>query len=144
MNQEEKVDETGWTEPAGFNLIPYPFADDLRAAPIEQAARGTYSCHSPIQMLMSPADGSPTASADVVEAAKAWIAKLQIKNGGYPPDANPNPGALMLPGTIFANILFLTELVQRSHTITRNWRPARSARSMIANRLKIRRGRNLI
>ncbi|KAL5485891.1 KU70 [Sanghuangporus weigelae] len=68
--QAEKEDEIGYTEPAGFHLIVYPFADDLRAAPIEEGVR---------------------APSDAVEAAKQWIAKLQIKNGGYPPDANPNP-----------------------------------------------------
>ena len=36
------------------------------------------------------------AEANAVEAAQKWIAKLQIKNGGYPPDANPNPGTLYL------------------------------------------------
>ncbi|EJD06786.1 ku70-like protein [Fomitiporia mediterranea MF3/22] len=68
--QEEKEDENGFVEPAGFHLIPYPFADDLRAAPIEQGVR---------------------ASTDALDVAKQWISKLQIKSGGYPPDANPNP-----------------------------------------------------
>ena len=39
--QEEKVDEDGWNEPPGFHLIPLPYADDLRAAPIDRAERGT-------------------------------------------------------------------------------------------------------
>ena len=38
--QEEKIEEGGWNEPAGFHLIPLPFADDIRAAPIEEAYRG--------------------------------------------------------------------------------------------------------
>ena len=38
--QEEKEDETGWTEPAGFHLIPLPFVDDIRAAPIEEGFKG--------------------------------------------------------------------------------------------------------
>jgi len=38
-----------------------------------------------------------TASNEAKEAAKRWIAKLQIKNGSYPPDANPNPGSPSLP-----------------------------------------------
>ncbi|KLO17356.1 ku70-like protein [Schizopora paradoxa] len=67
--QEERLDETGWMEPSGFHLIQYPFADDLRAAPVEEALR---------------------AKADAIDAAKSFIAKLQIKDG-YPPDANPNP-----------------------------------------------------
>lgn len=40
--QEEKEDESGWTEPAGFHLIPLPFADDIRAAPIQEAFQGNY------------------------------------------------------------------------------------------------------
>lgn len=39
-SQEEKADEGGWNDPAGFHLIPLPFADDMRAAPIEEAYRG--------------------------------------------------------------------------------------------------------
>jgi hypothetical protein len=39
-DQEEKQDEAGWTEPAGFHLIPLPFADDIRAAPVEEGCRG--------------------------------------------------------------------------------------------------------
>ena len=38
--QEEKQDDAGWTEPAGFHLIPLPFADDIRTAAIEKAATG--------------------------------------------------------------------------------------------------------
>ena len=44
-NQEEKEDENGFTEPPGFHLITYPFADDLRAAPIEEAIRGALTNH---------------------------------------------------------------------------------------------------
>lgn len=36
----EQTDETGYTEPSGFHLVQLPFADDLRAAPIEKACRG--------------------------------------------------------------------------------------------------------
>jgi ATP-dependent DNA helicase 2 subunit 1 len=39
--QEEKEDESGWTDPAGFHLIPLPFADDIRAAPIQEGFQGT-------------------------------------------------------------------------------------------------------
>lgn len=42
------------------------------------------------------------ASSEVTEAAKAFVAKLQIKDGSYPPDANPNPGRLIsLPRSRF-------------------------------------------
>ncbi|KAF8224427.1 Ku DNA-binding complex, Ku70 subunit [Tricholoma matsutake] len=70
LPQEEKVDESGWSDPAGFHLTPLPFADDVRTAPIEKAVR---------------------ASDDVKDAARAWIDKLSVKNGAYPPDSYPNP-----------------------------------------------------
>ncbi|KAI0750167.1 ku70-like protein [Daedaleopsis nitida] len=70
LPQEEKVDESGWREPPGFHLIPLPFADDIRAAPVEKAFR---------------------ASDEVKDAARAWIDKLNVKNGSYPPDSYPNP-----------------------------------------------------
>lgn len=34
--------EDGWGEPGGFHLIPLPFADDLRAAPVETGLRGAF------------------------------------------------------------------------------------------------------
>ena len=40
--QAEKVDEAGWREPPGFHLIPLPFADDIRAAPVETGFRGRH------------------------------------------------------------------------------------------------------
>jgi len=70
LPQEEKVDESGWSDPAGFHLIPLPFADDIRTAPVEKAVR---------------------ASDNVKDAARAWIDKLSVKNGAYPPDSYPNP-----------------------------------------------------
>ncbi|KAJ6615653.1 Ku DNA-binding complex Ku70 subunit [Mycena sp. CBHHK59/15] len=70
LPQEERVDEGGWTDPAGFHLIPLPFADDIRAAPVESACR---------------------ASDEAKDAAVAWISKLSVKNGSYPPDSYPNP-----------------------------------------------------
>ncbi|KAJ7118563.1 SPOC like C-terminal domain-containing protein [Mycena crocata] len=70
LPQEERVDEAGWTDPAGFHLIPLPFADDIRAAPLETGCR---------------------ASDATKDAARAWIDKLSVKNGAYPPDSYPNP-----------------------------------------------------
>jgi ATP-dependent DNA helicase 2 subunit 1 len=70
-SQEEQPDATGWNEPAGIHLIQLPFADDIRAAPIEEGYR---------------------ASEELKEAARAWIDKLCVKNGAYPPDSYPNPG----------------------------------------------------
>jgi len=40
--QAEKIEEGGWNEPPGFHLIPLPFADDIRAASVEEAYRGTF------------------------------------------------------------------------------------------------------
>ncbi|KAI6043106.1 SPOC like C-terminal domain-containing protein [Pisolithus marmoratus] len=70
LPQAEKVEEGGWCEPGGFHLIVLPFADDIRAAPIEEQLR---------------------ASEKVKDAAKGWIDKLCLKNGAYPPDSYPNP-----------------------------------------------------
>ncbi|RDX46256.1 ku70-like protein [Lentinus brumalis] len=70
LPQEEKVDESGWREPPGFHLIPLPFADDIRAAPLERGFR---------------------ASDDLKEAARKFMDKLVVKNGSYPPDSYPNP-----------------------------------------------------
>ncbi|KAH9917274.1 ku70-like protein [Fomitopsis serialis] len=72
LPQEEKVDEGGWHEPAGFHLIPLPFADDIRAAPVEESVR---------------------ASDELKDEARKFIDKLTVKNknGGYNPDAHPNP-----------------------------------------------------
>jgi ATP-dependent DNA helicase 2 subunit 1 len=39
LPQEEGEGE-GWAEPSGFHLIPLPFADDIRAAPVEEGFRG--------------------------------------------------------------------------------------------------------
>ncbi|CCL99933.1 uncharacterized protein FIBRA_01958 [Fibroporia radiculosa] len=35
----QKVDESGWREPPGFHLIPLPFADDIRAASVDESIR---------------------------------------------------------------------------------------------------------
>ncbi|KAI0353683.1 ku70-like protein [Trametes cingulata] len=70
LPQAEKVDESGWREPPGFHLIPLPFADDIRAAPLSKGFR---------------------ASEELVETARRWIEKLKVKNGSYPPDSYPNP-----------------------------------------------------
>ncbi|TEB31595.1 Ku DNA-binding complex, Ku70 subunit [Coprinellus micaceus] len=72
LPQEEKVDpDSGWTiDPPGIHVIPIPFADDIRAAPIEQAHQAT---------------------GDLIKAAQKLVSKLTIRNGTYPPDSYPNP-----------------------------------------------------
>ncbi|KDR78542.1 hypothetical protein GALMADRAFT_243950 [Galerina marginata CBS 339.88] len=70
LPQKESSDETGWTEPAGFHLIPLPFADDIRTAPIQEGFR---------------------ASEEMKASARAWIDKISVRNGTYPPDSYPNP-----------------------------------------------------
>ncbi|KAJ3759185.1 SPOC like C-terminal domain-containing protein [Lentinula raphanica] len=66
LPQEEDVNEM---EPAGFHIIPLPFADDIRSAPIEEGY---------------------IASDDLKDKARAWINKTTIKSG-YVPDSYPNP-----------------------------------------------------
>lgn len=70
LPQAESGEEGGWNEPAGFHLIPLPFADDIRAAPLVEAFR---------------------APDELKDAARVWIDKLCVKDGTYPPDSYPNP-----------------------------------------------------
>lgn len=35
------MEKGGWSEPAGFHLIVLPFADDIRAPPLDEEFRGT-------------------------------------------------------------------------------------------------------
>ncbi|KIY71036.1 Ku DNA-binding complex, Ku70 subunit [Cylindrobasidium torrendii FP15055 ss-10] len=70
MLPQEENDDSGWTEPAGFHLIPLPFADDIRTAPIEKGL---------------------IAGDELTDAAADIVGKLCIKDGGYNPDAFPNP-----------------------------------------------------
>ena len=89
-SQKERRDEDGWLEPSGLHLIPIPFADDIRAAPIEEGFRG-----KGLVFALLPSHHSHTgllAAGDLVETAAALTAKLTIKNGGYEPDTYPNPG----------------------------------------------------
>ncbi|KAH8094504.1 SPOC like C-terminal domain-containing protein [Cristinia sonorae] len=70
LPQEERAEEGGWNEPAGIHIIPLPYADDIRAAPIQEGFR---------------------ASDKLKDATRKWIDKLTVKNGSYPPDSYPNP-----------------------------------------------------
>ncbi|TCD61340.1 ATP-dependent DNA helicase II subunit 1, partial [Steccherinum ochraceum] len=70
LPQEESPEEGDWNEPAGFHIIPLPYADDIRAAPVQEGLR---------------------ASDNLRTLAMAWINKLTVKNGSYPPDSYPNP-----------------------------------------------------
>ncbi|KAF9048932.1 SPOC like C-terminal domain-containing protein [Panaeolus papilionaceus] len=75
LPQDENPDEGGWSDPAGFHLIPLPFADDIRGAKNEDDNQAQDS----------------RASEEQIEAASQWIKSLTIKNGTYPPDSYPNP-----------------------------------------------------
>ena len=52
LPQEEGVGG-GWAEPSGFHLIPLPFADDIRAAPVEEGSRGQRPHSSTYRVLFS-------------------------------------------------------------------------------------------
>ncbi|KIJ51081.1 hypothetical protein M422DRAFT_158695 [Sphaerobolus stellatus SS14] len=79
---QEKLDEDGaQVDPPGFHLQPLPYADDIRAAPIEEAAR---------------------AGEKLVHTARAWIDKLTMKNGSYQPDSYPNPALALFWGQLEA------------------------------------------
>ncbi|KAF5345659.1 hypothetical protein D9757_014209 [Collybiopsis confluens] len=66
LPQEEDREEM---EPGGFHIIPMPFADDIRSAPVEEGF---------------------IASDELKDAARQWINKMTIKSG-YVPDSYPNP-----------------------------------------------------
>ncbi|KAF9554568.1 Ku DNA-binding complex, Ku70 subunit [Agrocybe pediades] len=68
--QAENTEKSGWRDPAGFHLIQFPFADDMRTAPIEEGFK---------------------ASEELTKLALAWIEKLKVRQGGYDYDAFPNP-----------------------------------------------------
>ncbi|EMD33370.1 hypothetical protein CERSUDRAFT_108161 [Gelatoporia subvermispora B] len=70
LPQLPKTDESGWDDPPGIHLIPLPFADDIRAARVERA----YQANSELEKM-----------------ARAWIDKITVRQGGYPPDTYPNP-----------------------------------------------------
>ncbi|KAG8823837.1 ATP-dependent DNA helicase II subunit 1, partial [Serendipita sp. 401] len=79
--QEEILDEDGNQErPPGFHMIALPFADDIRAAPVEQTLK---------------------ASPESVQAAKAWIKKVRIPKG-YDPDMYRNPTLKLFYGQLEA------------------------------------------
>jgi ATP-dependent DNA helicase 2 subunit 1 len=40
LPQLGEYEDEGWAEPSGFHLIPLPFADDIRPAPIEEGFQG--------------------------------------------------------------------------------------------------------
>ncbi|KAF9431936.1 X-ray repair cross-complementing protein 6 [Entomortierella beljakovae] len=67
--QMEIVSEEGQEQPPGFQLIPLPWADDIRPLPIETE-------YNP--------------SSELVDAAKAFITKLNMKKG-FRPDNYENP-----------------------------------------------------
>ncbi|KAE9390609.1 Ku DNA-binding complex, Ku70 subunit [Gymnopus androsaceus JB14] len=76
LPQEEHGDETAWAESAGFHLIPLPFADDIRSAPVAEGYIGNHW-------------KSFQAPDEVKDAARRWIDKMTIKS--YSPDSYPNP-----------------------------------------------------
>jgi ATP-dependent DNA helicase 2 subunit 1 len=90
---QEEGDSEGWAEPSGFHLITLPFADDIRAAPIEEGFRGGPPHSSPIEITPSAEQHTHlTAGKELIDAAKSFISKLALRNSSYPPDSYPNPG----------------------------------------------------
>ncbi|KZV77298.1 Ku DNA-binding complex, Ku70 subunit [Peniophora sp. CONT] len=70
LPQQEIYEEGEYLEPAGMHMIPYPYADDIRAAPITEAAR---------------------ASKDLKAKMEPVIRKLKVRENIYNPDSYPNP-----------------------------------------------------
>lgn len=73
-----------------------------RFSPDTSAIRGRYShrpswksrkrCVALPQLWLMLHINVSLASDNVKDAARAWIDKLSVKNGAYPPDSYPNPG----------------------------------------------------
>ena len=87
---QEGGESEGWAEPSGFHLITLPFADDIRAAPIDEGFRGELLPSS--KSLLALSSTRLTAGKELIDAAKSLISKLALRNGTYPPDSYPNPG----------------------------------------------------
>lgn len=134
---QEEDEETG--DPAGFHLIPLPFADDIRGAPVEEGKRGSSPRVTP---HFGEAQVEERAAPErLTEAARAWIKKLTLKHGGYPPDSYPNPG------TFVSAPLCCRELIdgtQRSRTIMRNLKPSHFRKSLTRARSRILRSRSMM
>ncbi|KAI0259101.1 ku70-like protein [Gloeopeniophorella convolvens] len=109
---QEEGEGQGWAEPGGFHLIPLPFADDIRSAPVEENSR---------------------AGKELVDAAKSFISKLAIKNGAYPPDSYPNPALAFHYAQLEASA-FREEFDEKSfedHTLPKNSTIQRKAGPLI-------------
>jgi ATP-dependent DNA helicase 2 subunit 1 len=90
---QEEGESEGWAEPSGFHLITLPFADDIRAAPVEEGFRGGPPILLPIEITPGAEQHTcPTAGKELIDAAKSFISKLALRNSAYPPDSYPNPG----------------------------------------------------
>ncbi|KAI0029416.1 SPOC like C-terminal domain-containing protein [Vararia minispora EC-137] len=72
LPQAEVFKDDSWVEPAGMHLIPLPFADDIREAPVREAR-------------------TVSSDSDLVQAARPIVRKLELKGGAYVPESYPNP-----------------------------------------------------
>ncbi|KAH0833364.1 SPOC like C-terminal domain-containing protein [Lanmaoa asiatica] len=70
--QAETVEADGWSEPAGFHL---------KCSEARQLILWISLAHVSLAL----------ATEEAKDAARAWIDKLCVKNGAYPPDSYPNP-----------------------------------------------------
>jgi len=69
--QAEKFEDGAWVEPAGMHLIPLPFADDIREAPIDE--------------------GFIVSRKELTETAQLIVKRLELRGQKYIPESYPNP-----------------------------------------------------
>ncbi|VDC04946.1 unnamed protein product [Peniophora sp. CBMAI 1063] len=70
LPQQEVYEEGEYLEPAGMHMVPFPYADDIRAAPITEGQR---------------------ASKDLKAKMEPIVRKLKTKANVYDPDSYQNP-----------------------------------------------------
>jgi ATP-dependent DNA helicase 2 subunit 1 len=68
--KEEVIDEDGKQErPPGINMIPLPYADDIRAAPVEEALRGK-------SMVIKDNKPESDNGLDLIQLRRIWFKPL--------------------------------------------------------------------
>lgn len=86
--QAEVIEDSVQVDPAGFHLIPLPFADDIRQPTVEMSAHCKWL--SLIQLSLFELIWNPKGSPELRKAAVNIIERLKY-SAGYDPEAIPNP-----------------------------------------------------
>jgi len=92
-----------WTIAAGltqlaFTLSHYPLQTRYGLLRSRKVSEVGLILRTTIVILKRLLLVSEKASEDLKDLARAWIDKISVKNGTYPPDSYPNPGMVSLNG----------------------------------------------